>query len=136
MTRAVCNEQNLASIVGLCETPEVNRVGDARSNSTPVSSTAGEVARRIAGVEKTPDVLHRRVQDIASAFPDRLAVCDDAQSLSYGELDARANALAHHLRARGVRPGVRVGLCQERGVDLGVGAVATLKAGGADVGLG
>ncbi len=96
---------------------------------------AGSFARRFAPIEKWPNLIHRRVQHVALANPDRLAVRDDAQSLSYGALDARANALAHQLRASGVRPGVRVGLCHERGVGHVVGALATLKAGGAYVGL-
>ena len=47
------------------------------------------------------------------------------------ELDARANQLAHHLRALGVGPEVVVGLCVERSLDMIVGLVGILKAGGA-----
>ena len=56
-------------------------------------------------------------------------------SLSYGELNARANRLAHHLRRLGVRPDARVAICVERGVEMVVALLATLKAGGAYVPL-
>ena len=52
-------------------------------------------------------------------------------SLTYGELDARANQLAHHLRALGVGPEVVVGLCVERSLEMLVGLLGILKAGGA-----
>ena len=57
-------------------------------------------------------------------------VCD-AGTLSYGELELRANQLAHHLRALGVGPEVVVGLCVERSPAMIVALIAILKAGGA-----
>ena len=53
------------------------------------------------------------------------------QSLTYGELDARANQLAHHLRALGVGPEAVVGLCVERSPEMLIGLIGILKAGGA-----
>ncbi|UJB21510.1 MULTISPECIES: non-ribosomal peptide synthetase [Lysobacter] len=61
-------------------------------------------------------------------------VCEGLR-LSYAELNARANRLAHHLIALGVRPDHRVALAMERGADLIVAMLATLKAGGAYVPL-
>ena len=58
----------------------------------------------------------------------------DEEALTYGELNARANRLAHHLRARGVGPEAVVGLCMERGGD-GRRPAGVLKAGGAYVPL-
>ncbi|MFP2903380.1 AMP-binding protein, partial [Corallococcus sp. 4LFB] len=53
--------------------------------------------------------------------------------LTYGELDAKANQLAHHLRELGVKRGTRVGVYVERSLEMVVGLLATLKAGGAYV---
>jgi amino acid adenylation domain-containing protein len=63
--------------------------------------------------------------------PCRTAVVGDATELTYGELDARANQLAHYLHTLGVRPGVHVGVCMPRSALNVVAALAVLKAGGA-----
>ncbi len=63
--------------------------------------------------------------------PQAVALILDEQRLSYGELNARANRLAHCLIARGVGADVPVGLALERSLDMLVGLLAILKAGGA-----
>ncbi|MGC2742314.1 MAG: amino acid adenylation domain-containing protein, partial [Candidatus Angelobacter sp.] len=55
--------------------------------------------------------------------------------LTYGELNRRANQLAHYLRKAGVGPEKRVGICMERGLEMVVGLLGILKAGGAYVAL-
>ncbi len=67
----------------------------------------------------------------AAATPDAIALVTDTQMLSYGELNQRANQLAHYLRRLGVGPEALVGLCLERSINLIVVILAILKAGGA-----
>jgi amino acid adenylation domain-containing protein len=67
--------------------------------------------------------------------PDAEAVVFGAERLTYAQLNARANRLAHHLRGLGVGPDVRVAICVDRGPEMIVGLLATLKAGGAYVPL-
>ena len=64
-----------------------------------------------------------------------MAVAHEESEVSYAELNARANRLAHYLREKGVRPDARVAICVERGVEMVVGLLAVLKAGGAYVPL-
>jgi amino acid adenylation domain-containing protein len=70
-------------------------------------------------------------EEQAARRPDAPAVAGAAEQLTYGELNGRANRLAHHLRTLGVRPGATVGICLERTPDLIAGLLAILKAGGA-----
>ncbi|MGZ9035159.1 MAG: condensation domain-containing protein, partial [Rhodospirillales bacterium] len=67
----------------------------------------------------------------AARRPDAVAVVGEAESLTYGELEARANRLAHHLRRRGVGPEMVVGLCVARSPAMVVGLLGILQAGGA-----
>ncbi|KIQ26064.1 hypothetical protein RT97_23110, partial [Variovorax paradoxus] len=67
--------------------------------------------------------------------PESPALSFEAQTLAYGELNRRANRLAHHLIEQGVRPETRVGVAVERGIDLVVALLGILKAGGAYVPL-
>ncbi|MET7746809.1 amino acid adenylation domain-containing protein, partial [Streptomyces sp. NPDC005385] len=73
--------------------------------------------------------LHRMVQEQAVRTPDASAVLCGTEELTYGQLDARANQLAHHLIARGVRPEQLVPICVERGFDAVVAVLGVLKAG-------
>ncbi|WP_164021917.1 non-ribosomal peptide synthetase, partial [Pyxidicoccus trucidator] len=79
--------------------------------------------------------IHHLFEAQVRRTPDAPALGFEGSWLSYRELDARSNQLAHHLRSLGVGPEVRVGLCAERSLELVVGLFAILKAGGAYVPL-
>ncbi|MBC3366504.1 non-ribosomal peptide synthase/polyketide synthase, partial [Pseudomonas sp. SWRI154] len=79
--------------------------------------------------------MHQLIEAQVARTPDAPALVFDEQSLTYAELDARANRLAHLLRERGVRPDSLVGICVERSVEMVVGLLAIHKAGGAYVPL-
>jgi amino acid adenylation domain-containing protein len=82
-----------------------------------------------------PSIALPSVQDMireqASRRPDKAAVLAGERCLTYRELERRANQLAHYLRRRGVGPGIVVGLCLDRCLDMIVGLLGILKAGGA-----
>ncbi|MGA6167905.1 amino acid adenylation domain-containing protein [Amycolatopsis magusensis] len=84
-----------------------------------------------AGEQPLDVPLHELFARHAGANPDATAVIYDDARLTYGELDARANRLAHHLIGLGVRPGEVVAICAERGIDLPVGLLGILKTGAA-----
>jgi amino acid adenylation domain-containing protein len=69
----------------------------------------------------------------ARANPAKVAVEFEDQELTYGELDARANGLAHLLQELGTGPDVLVGICVERSLDMLVGLIGIMRAGGAYV---
>ncbi len=66
---------------------------------------------------------------------ESVALSFEEQQLTYGELNRRANQLAHYLQQLGVGPEVLVGVCTERSIEMIVGLVGILKAGGAYVPL-
>jgi len=74
-----------------------------------------------------PDLFERQV----AATPDATAVVAGGRTVTYAELDAMADRLAHRLRAAGVGPETPVGVLLDRGTDLVVAVLAALKAGGA-----
>ena len=77
--------------------------------------------------------LHELFEAAASTTPEAVAVSAQGAEITYRELDARSNQLAHLLRRRGVGPGGLVALCLEGSIDMVVAMLATLKAGAAYV---
>jgi amino acid adenylation domain-containing protein len=87
------------------------------------------------GVEIPDGCVHRLFEEQAELRPDAIAVVSGEKSLTYGELNARANQLAHYLRSCGVTAETGVALCCERSLELIVGMLGIVKAGGAYVPL-
>ncbi|HVL02780.1 MAG TPA: amino acid adenylation domain-containing protein, partial [Dongiaceae bacterium] len=79
--------------------------------------------------------VHQLIEAQAKQRPNATAVIFGEEQLSYAELNIRANQLAHHLIAQGVKPEVKVGIAIERSLEMIVGLLAILKAGGAYVPL-
>ncbi|MFC0532143.1 non-ribosomal peptide synthetase, partial [Phytohabitans kaempferiae] len=79
--------------------------------------------------------VHEVFEAQARCTPEAVALRFEGASLTYAELDARANQLAHHLRGLGVGPEDRVGLAMERSADLIIAMLGVLKAGAAYVPL-
>jgi amino acid adenylation domain-containing protein len=79
--------------------------------------------------------LHQVFEAQVAQTPDAIAVLCEGAFLTYHELNGRANQVAHYLRALGVRPEMRVGLCMERCLDMVIGLLGILKAGAAYVPL-
>lgn len=77
--------------------------------------------------------IHTMFEHWVARTPDAEAAVDADTRLSYRALDDRANRLAQHLRAAGVGPGARVGICMDRGVGMIEAIFAIFKAGGAYV---
>ncbi len=79
--------------------------------------------------------IHHQFEEQVRQTPDRTAVVFEGHSLTYEELNQRANRLAHHLCQLGVGHDVRVGICMERSFEMVTAIFAVLKAGGAYVPL-
>ena len=78
-------------------------------------------------------MVHTAFEAQVARTPDAPALAFEATTLTYAQLNARANRAAHVLAGMGVAPGTLVGLCTRRGLDLVIGALAIQKAGGAYV---
>jgi amino acid adenylation domain-containing protein len=113
-------EQPIADIELLTESERHTLIADWNSN--PADLPDGRPIQQLfeKQVERTPEAV---------------AVIHESHQLTYAELNARANQLAHFLRAAGVGPESLVGVCLERSIDMVVAVLAVLKAGGAYVPL-
>jgi amino acid adenylation domain-containing protein len=79
--------------------------------------------------------VHQLFEEQVEQTPGAVAVVFEGRELTYRELNARANQLAHHLRSLGAGPETLVGVCLERSLELVIGILGILKAGGAYVPL-
>ncbi|MEA2175937.1 MAG: hypothetical protein QOD00_3529, partial [Blastocatellia bacterium] len=83
----------------------------------------------------TDHCIHQVCEAQAAQRPSEVAVIFEGQTLTYDELNRKANRLAHYLRRLGVKPEVLVGICLERSLEMVLGLLAVIKAGGACVAL-
>ncbi|HEX6292023.1 MAG TPA: amino acid adenylation domain-containing protein [Herpetosiphonaceae bacterium] len=81
--------------------------------------------------QRVPELIEAQ----AARTPDAIAIVMGQRRLTYRELNARANQLAHHLQALGAQPDTPIGLCVERSPELVIGLLGILKAGAAYVPL-
>ncbi|NEO15578.1 MAG: amino acid adenylation domain-containing protein [Moorea sp. SIO3E8] len=77
--------------------------------------------------------IHQLFEEQVENNPNAIAVVFEEQKLTYGELNSKANQLAHYLQTLGVEPDVPVGICLERSLEMVIGILGILKAGGAYV---
>jgi amino acid adenylation domain-containing protein len=123
--------QNL--VAGACEDP------GKRVSELPILSAA-ERNRIVHEWNSTrapyaKNCVHELFERQAAKTPDLTAVVYQAKTLSYRELNERANQVAHYLRKRGVGPEVLVGVCLNRTPEMAIGLLGIWKAGGAYVPL-
>ncbi|MET7339669.1 amino acid adenylation domain-containing protein, partial [Nonomuraea sp. NPDC005650] len=108
---------------------------DRPLSALPVLTSAERQALDDVNATRTvlPEVggVHELIAACAVAAPEAVAVADSAGEVSYGELEARANRLAHRLIGLGAGAETTVALCLPRGVDLVVAVLAVWKAGAA-----
>jgi len=79
--------------------------------------------------------IHELFEQQVAMHPDAVAVVFEDDKLTYGELNQRANQLAHYLLERGVQPDTLVGICIDRSLEMMVGLLGIIKAGAAYVPL-
>jgi amino acid adenylation domain-containing protein len=85
---------------------------------------------------RAPDIHHATLsgpfEEQCERSPDAIAlVAEDGATLTYRQLDERANRLANFLRERGAGPGTRIGVCLQRSIDQIVAIYAAVKSGAA-----
>lgn len=122
---------HLAAIIGQIATDPAIHVDDIQ-----LVAPAEHRDLMVAGGVQTSDsheglCIHQLFAAQSARTPDAIAVEYEGGTLTYRELDRRANQLAHHLQALDVGPEIIIGLCVERSLEMVVGVLGILKAGGA-----
>jgi len=109
---------------------EISILGDAERNQLlfELNGTAVDFPEK-------ESALHQLIERQVERTPDSVAVEFEAQTLTYRQLNSRANQLAHFLRKQGAGPDVLVGVSLDRSLDMVVALLGVLKAGAAYVPL-
>ena len=132
------DRDTIARMAGHLRTVLANAVADPRANISELSILDEAERRRVVtewnsygGELESAVCLHRLVERQVAATPAVVAVQDECRSLTYGELERRANQTAWRLLEAGVRPDSVVGVCAVRSVEMVVALLGVLKAGAA-----
>ena len=132
------DEETISRMLRHYETLLTSIAADAHQPIAEMPLLSGEEKQRLlVDCNRTavnyPDthLLHSLIEAQVERTPDAVALIFEDQQLSYRELNARANQLAHHLHQRGVGPDVLVGVMAERSPEMVVALLGILKAGGA-----
>ncbi len=99
------------------------------SGSRPPSARSWTPGAATTTARARPCRFFRQLEAHAARQPRATALLFGDEALGYGELNARANRLAHHLLREGLRPQSLVGICMQRSVEMIVGMLAAMKAG-------
>jgi amino acid adenylation domain-containing protein len=142
--------QRLAAQTSVCDSTERTQ-GEQQSQTEAYATSAAigsldilsedERRRLVIDLNRTHSefsnarCIHELFEDQAARTPEAIALVCDERKLTYAELNARANQLAHLLRRRGLAPNARVGLCLGRSAEAIAAMLGILKAGGAYVPL-
>ncbi|MGW5645159.1 amino acid adenylation domain-containing protein [Saccharopolyspora sp. NPDC003752] len=103
----------------------------AAATADPDTAPAALVTTRPKALPQTAECIHHRFERAAAKYPGNIAVIHNDHKITYRDLDAAGNCVAHRLIERGVRPGMTVGICAERGLAFIIGLLGVLKAGAA-----
>lgn len=113
-------------------------VADPQQPITKLAICGAEEREQLAAWNQTAReasncCLHQLFEDQVARTPEAVALQFKESKLSYRELNARANQLAHQLLSLGVKPDSRVGICVHRSLEMVIGLLGIMKAGGAYV---
>ncbi|WP_431040586.1 amino acid adenylation domain-containing protein [Streptomyces sp. P1-3] len=126
-----------AAMAGLVDALADEESAQGQALEVPVMSDATRRRMLVDWNERPPSratddrCLHEWFEEVAAGSPEAVALECEGRTVSYGELNARANRLARYLRVLGVGPDVLVALCLPRTEHIVVSVLAVLKAGGA-----
>ncbi|UGY30097.1 amino acid adenylation domain-containing protein (plasmid) [Bradyrhizobium septentrionale] len=123
--------QHLQNLLCAVKADAQQPVGRVELLSSSERAYVLEALNRTAVTYPEQQCIHELFEAQVRRAPDAVAVVCAEERVSYGELNARANQLAHHLIAIGVTPDQPVAICLQRSPMMVVGLLAILKAGGA-----
>ena len=104
---------------------------NSKLRSGEYTAPASALRRQAVASDRRRASVAHLVLDTAKSYPESVALCSGAKSMTYGDLAAQSTRLASYLIALGAGPDVPVGLCLERSFDFIVSALAVLLSGAA-----